>query len=424
MKNLHKKILFIVMIGIVFTLPIATFILMPKEESAFSENENRFLSKFIQPDFTGYVRNFFNRRPNNIKNKQFMNRFDEWFADRFVLREEFIVLQNELEMLQGKTEINGVYVVGDRLIHSWDGETTDVLDLTLEAIDGFAYQMRELYDTESYIMLVPSAQEIYMDMLPPNSQPGNQTALIKHCYDGLEHLTSIDAMTYLVENSDSYIYYRTDHHWTTYGAYWGYYAAAARLGIVPYDLAWFDVEHASSDFRGTLFSKTLNSRISPDVMSFYTLSSERLGVPVPESTLTITTGKNASGRSISTEYSSLYLRQFLDKKDKYSAFMGVNSPLMEVITGATGSFTSSAGGVGAVGEESEASLLIFKDSFAHCMIPFLANHYSRITVLDMRHINADVRQFVDLSEYSQVLFLYEATNFSSDEDLQKLTKIG
>jgi len=155
------------------------------------------------------------------------------------------------------------------------------------------------------------------------------------------------------------------------------------------------VEHASSDFRGTLFSLTLDYRITPDIISFYTLSQS-----APQISLSINTGMQT------TQHDSFYFREFLDIKDKYAAYTGHNSPVMEVVTNV----------------DTDKSLLIFKDSFAHCMLPFLANHYSRITVLDMRYINADISRFVELSEYSQVLFVYGATNFAQDSNLKKLER--
>ncbi|MCL1902985.1 MAG: DHHW family protein [Oscillospiraceae bacterium] len=400
MKNLHKIILVALFTLICFALPAATFFLMPKEAAPFSQNENRFLSAFIKPDLGGYATTFFNKSPNNIKNKQFMNGFDAWFADRFLLRENWIVLKNELEMLQGKTEINGVFIVDDKMLQSWRDDERGLnsdIDLTLSAVDEFARKMNDEAQAQSYIMLVPTAQEIYVDLLPANSQPGNQAALIKHCYDNLETLTSIGVMTYLSENSDRYIYYRTDHHWTTYGAYWGYYAAAINMGITPYELGRFNVEHAASNFRGTLFSKTLSFRVTPDVIQFYTLSSNS---PYSQNSLRLRVN---NGREV-TEYDSLYLREFLEQKDKYAAFMGLNSPIMDVYTDI----------------DNGKSLLLFKDSFAHCMIPFLANHYSHITVIDMRYINAALEEYIKLSDYKEVLFLYSATNFAEDNDLRKL----
>jgi hypothetical protein len=142
-----------------------------------------------------------------------------------------------------------------------------------------------------------------------------------------------------------------------------------------------------------LFSKTLDSRITPDTISIYALTDSP-----PNISLTVNTGSEI------TEHDSLYFLEFLDKKDKYAVFMGLNSPIMDIVTDT----------------DSDKSLLIFKDSFAHCMIPFLTNHYSRITVLDMRYLNVDIREFVELEEYEQILFVFEAPNFAGDGGLRKL----
>jgi hypothetical protein len=393
MINLHKKLLVILFAVVIVAFPIATFATLPQEKSPFSENENKFFLPYIEPDFGGYFRNFFNGKPNNIKDRRFMNRFDQWFSDRFVLREDWIILKNELDTLSGKTEINEVFNVGDKLILAWRGEADEVTGSIAGAVDGFAERLRDTYEIDSYVMLVPSAQEVYKDLLPPNAQPGSQAALIKFCYDNMPSLTHIDVATYLAENANRYIYYRTDHHWNTDGAYWGYFAAAQKLGFSPHGSGRFNIEHASTDFRGTLFSKTLNFKITPDSISLYTLA-----VNPPALTLTVNTGAEI------TVHDTLYMREFLDKKDKYAVFLGLNSPIMTIETDL----------------DNDKSLLIFKDSFAHCMIPFLANHYSRITVLDMRYLNDDVRKFVEIEEYEQVLFLFEATNFAQETSLRRL----
>jgi hypothetical protein len=276
---------------------------------------------------------------------------------------------------------------------AWRGSPEQQTDSILSAVDSFAEGMKQGYNIDSFIMLAPTAQEIYKDTLPLNSQPGNQTALIKYCYDSLEYLTSIDVATYLAENSERYIFYRTDHHWTSEGAYWGYYAASGKLGFAPHSTGRFNVEHATSDFRGTLFSMTLNYQITPDTISLYTLTSN-----APKVSMSINTGLEVA------QHDSLFMREFLDTKDKYAVFLGRNSPIMEI--------TTDLG--------NDKSLLMFKDSFAHCMLPFLVNHYSRITVLDMRYLGENIGQFVDFAEYEQVIFVYEATNFAQDTNLRKL----
>ncbi|MDE7228945.1 MAG: hypothetical protein K2N56_00565, partial [Oscillospiraceae bacterium] len=156
----------------------------------------------------------------------------------------------------------------------------------------------------------------------------------------------------------------------------------------------FNIETASSEFRGTLFSKTRDDSITPDEMTYFHPSSG-------EQKIKMTCN---SGSGIST-YDSLYVREFLDQKDKYSSFTGSNVPIVDIKTGV----------------ENGKSLLVIKDSYAHSLVPFLANHYSRITMVDMRYINGDLNMFVDLDSYDQALFMYNAITFA--QDAQNINKL-
>ena len=102
-------------------------------------------------------------------------------------------------------------------------------------------------------------------------------------------------------------------------------------------------------------------------------------------------------------YDSMYFREYLGVKDKYAAFLGTNTPIVSIKT-----------------ENEGGKLLILKDSYAHCYAPFLTEHYSEITLVDMRYIAMSYKQLFDPEEYDQVLFLYNASSFMSDTDLRKL----
>ncbi len=65
-------------------------------------------------------------------------------------------------------------------------------------------------------------------------------------------------------------------------------------------------------------------------------------------------------------------------------------------------------------------LLVIKDSYAHCYAPFLTEHYSEITLIDLRYIQISYKQLLNPEDYDQVLFLYNASSFISDTDLRKL----
>ena len=103
-------------------------------------------------------------------------------------------------------------------------------------------------------------------------------------------------------------------------------------------------------------------------------------------------------------YDSLYVRDFLETKDKYSGFTGRNVPVVTIETDV----------------DTDRSLLIIKDSYAHSLVPFLSKHYSKITMLDIRYINTDISRIVKLDEYQQVIFMYNAITFAEDRNLTKL----
>ena len=380
--SLKMKKIMIALFALFLTVPaILTFLFLSPEAQPFSENENRYLARFPKFSF------------DNITNKSFMEDFDEWLSDRFIGREDWILMKNKAESAIGKTEISGVFTYDDRMMEVWSGYNEELFQKNLEAMNNFASRHD---DIPMYFMLVPNAQEIYSNLLPSVAVTGNQKTFIRDAYNSLTEFDGfIDAYSQLSNNKSDYIYYRTDHHWTSYGAYLGYVAASSKLGFTAIDSGKFAIEHASNDFRGTLFSKTLDKSVTPDVIDFYTLNENE-----PKLTLSIIQNDGTY-----KEYDSLYFREYLDKKDKYSVFTGPNAAIMHIETQL---------------ENNDESIIIFKDSYAHAMIPFLTNHYSKITVIDLRYLNVDFQNYVSLDDYDQVLFLYNVITFSDDTDVKKL----
>lgn len=376
---MYKKLLIIIFAVLLAALPVLSAIYMPKEENAFSENENRYLASFPKISL------------DRLTNKSFMEGFDKWVSDMFAGRENWITAKNNTEKLLGKNEINGVYTRSDRMIQSWKDFDRTLTDKSLEAVNSFAKRHPEI---PVYFMLAPTAQEIYYDTLPANAPAKSQKNYIKYCYDALTSVTCIDVIGTLNENRERYIYYRTDHHWTSLGAYFAYAAAASKMNYTALPLGDFDIEHASGVFRGTLYSKTLDLSVTSDIIDIYTVASGE-----PEVYLNIPGNRNEEN------FNSLYFREYLEKKDKYSTFLGTNSPVMNIKSGL---------------KDNDRKLLVFKDSYAHCLIPFFAKNYSTITVLDMRYINVDYSELVNVEEYDQVLFVYNVISFSEDGNIRKL----
>ncbi len=386
-ENIYKILLIALFTVISVAVPVATIISSAQlPENAFSENENRYLEKM--PEF-----NF-----DTVTDKSFMTKFENFFADRIVLREQWIGLMNDFDRILGKKEIKGIFTEDGRMIQSWrtSDYSADSVSKNLSAMESFAEKYPKM---KMYFMLAPNAQEIYSDTLPTNCGAADQKQFIKNCYDSLPSLTNIDVYSGLLAAKNEYIYYRTDHHWTSYGAYIGYKAAASAMKFTAYNEDKFSVEHASNEFRGTLYSKTLDNSITPDTIDIYALANNEPQVKV---------SVYKSGAEPDSTYDSLYFREFLDVKDKYSTFLGQNVPRIDIDSDIPQ-------------ENDKGSLLIFKDSYAHSLIPFLAKNYSHITVLDLRYINSDLSNIgVNLKDYENVLFMYNVITFSQDTNVKKL----
>lgn len=356
-------------------LPIATFV-APK--ATFSEMENRTLAAW--PRLT----------IKTITSRSFMNGLETWFSDHFIGRDLWVSAKGYIEYGIGKRENNGVYICGDRLIGKTDEPDEEKTAKNVEAIQSFV----ETNKKPTYLMLVPTAEEIYRDKLPEGVDSWDQRSYIKEVARQLRGVVNeIDIYKVLYENKDEYIYYRTDHHWTSNGAFYAFTEAADRMGILAVQKKNYNIEHVSHNFYGTLYSKVGYRSISPDIISIYTKRGSTLKTEV-----------EVFDGSKTTTYPSMYFNEFLEKKDQYAMFLGQNQPIVTIKTNAgTGN-----------------NLLIFKDSYAHAIAPMLADYYDTVTLVDLRYINQAYDNLIDVSEYDQVLILYNVDTFSHSTDAAKL----
>ena len=244
------------------------------------------------------------------------------------------------------------------------------------------------------MLRAPPAAEIYRQDLPFGAPTLDESQVIRSVYDSLkDDLSAVDVYSSMTANRDSGIYYRSDHHWTSRGAYLGYSALSNQLGFTAIPLDLFDIEHASHEFRGSLYSKVVYDSIEADTIDIYSY---------PE-------GPSVTGVSIFTgqewqEHDGLYFREYLEKKDKYATFLGPNQPIVTITTDCP------------TGKE----LIVFKDPYAHSLAPFLAQHYRKISLVDLRYLVTSFENYVDLSEYDQALFCYNVKNFIQEDYIRRV----
>lgn len=349
------------------------------EKETFSENQNRNLASF--PEFSA----------KKLFSGAYTDGIETFVSDHFAGHDKWITVKTALDMLSGKREANNIYILKNRLVEKIAEPDMEIVDKSILGIRKFA----EDNNITPYLMLIPTQAEIYKDELPPDAPNPDQQEFIGYVYGALEGCTApIDVYSVLSANRKDYIYYRTDHHWTTRGAFLGYTAAAKKLDLIPLTEADYDIEHAGKDFRGTFYSKVLYDGVEPDTLDLW-LPSVKTHEPVLEIT-------SVFGEAPAV-HEGFYFREYLDVKDKYSTFLGPNQPMVTIKTGNDG-----------------GKLLMIKDSYSHSMAPFLAAHYSEITLIDLRYIQMSIKQLVDVSEYDRVLIAYNVSTFMSDENVKKL----
>lgn len=373
MKSKLKKLCQIINAAVFFGFIAAfavTSVLLPKEE--YSEFENRYLSELPELDASGWF------------NGDIASGLASYADDHFPMRSNWISLHTSLEILEGKKRVNGVYIGDGRMMELAEPADLDRLDRSLEDIQ----YLCEIADAPVFVMIAPTAAQVYSDDIPDYENVLNQSELIDYVYERIDgEAVTVDVLPALEEAKDDYIYYRTDHHWTPQGAYVAYTEIAKMMGAVPAGLERFDIMHASHAFYGTLHSKTLYDGTEPDVVDFY-ISNDR--------SITLTAGEYVG---------SPYRTEYLQSKDKYLCYLGPNMPIVSLSSDAFG-----------------MKLLVIKDSYANCMLPFLSEHFSSVDAIDLRYMT-DPDDYIELDEYDVVLILYNADNFSADTNLDKLMLI-
>lgn len=364
--------------GFTFILYIFAFFglqLLAKDRT-FSELENRNLSS--KPEFTMSA----------LVDGSYGKAFETYIADQFPLRNQFISTKAYSELFLQKKDNNGVYIGKDDYFLQ-DFKSPD-LDLALRNAN-YINELAKGFHV--YVGLAPTATKVLEDKLPIYATPYDEELYISTFYNNLsEQVMKLDFLNALKMHQDEYIYYKTDHHWTTLGAYYAYTEFCKSAGIVPLSLNDFKIEEVSNSFYGTLFSKGNFTFASPDAVQLFH----------PNQVETVEVSYEGSGKTTST----LYEYSHLDTKDKYSIFLDNNHPLIKITTSV----------------KNGRKLLVIKDSYANCFIPFLTNHFEEIQILDLRLMTAPVTTLAKESGITEIFLLYNVQNFSVESKLSLLLK--
>ena len=352
-----------VIIFIILFFTVADFV---TPDRLFSESENRILAS--KPEFSGEA----------LQQGTYTEDYETYVTDQFVGRDKWIAVKTYMDILLQKKDINGVYLAEDNYLmeqHKPEDYPEELEEEKLELLE----QLVQRWDAT--VMLVPTADNILTDKLPKYADYYDETGLLARVRELVGEKRYVDVYAALREHADEQIYYRTDHHWTSLGAYYGYRAWADATGKFPVIRDAERRETVAEDFLGTLHSR-INLPMEGDEIQYYT---DTVRNPV---TITYDFERTAD---------SFYEEKYLDTKNKYGYFLDDNHAFVEIQTGYPNGKT----------------LFVIKDSYANCMIPMLAQHYETVYVLDLRYFNGKLFDFMETYEQEgmDVLVLYNCIHF-------------
>ena len=365
-RRLQGKYLGWLLLGCI-ALVLVLSLLTPDKD--FSESENRSLAQF--PSLS------------DVTDGTILTDLGGYFADQFPGRDLWISLNLTFSRLLGQKEASGVYLCADDYLMQVPSAPNEAqVERNLAAVNAFSDRYPEL---NMVMSVAPNAVTVHADKLPANAPVRDQAADLAILQEGLRRVKFIDVTETMKAHSDEYLFYKTDHHWTSLGAYYAFADIAPALHILPSVWESYTVYPVSTTFEGTLSSKS-GSHAALDTVE----------ICVPNTPIDYYVSY-PDGRNIS----SLYHRDALNVKDHYTVFFGGNYSRVDVTT------TANTG----------RSLLIFKDSYANCMVQFLYPYFDHITMIDPRYYYDNVDLVVKSEAITDVLFLYNLDTYLGDTSL-------
>ncbi len=329
----------------------------------------------------------------SLTRNEWTAKYGDYVKDQVAGRDTMISLQSRFEtVLFQKCENNGMLIgkngmLFTRMFSLTSSEKT-LLPRNIQAVENFAGR----HPGQVTFLLAPSASLIYSDQLPFFAPMLDEDAMLNDIFAQVPSAQVLDLRTLFGENRDQYLYYRTDHHWTTGGAYLAYEEFCRQQGLTPFDC---DAHTAVEvpDFYGTSYSSSRYWGAVPDVITYYQL----------DNPLTVWSLSADGTKSVLSE-GDMYDYSKFDTYDKYAAFMRGNN------------------GYSTIEGDGEGSILVIKDSYANCFIPFLTANYAKIGVVDLRNYNLSIDDLMESEGYDQVLILYNFQSFKSDTRLPNLNR--
>ncbi|MGE7021923.1 DHHW family protein [Solibacillus cecembensis] len=378
MKHLSERLLVVGFVSSTFLIAVLFFIL---PHHRFSELENRYLQ--TAPQLTW----------DNLISKKFAEETESFITDHFPFRDKWLWVKSTSEQARLQQENNGIYQGKDGYLFE------KFLEPDYKKVQRYAESVNQFASNHPTVkmtfMLAPTSIGIYPERLPWLAPSYSQKKVNQFIEETMQNdLNFMNGINILEQHATEPIYYRTDHHWTTFGAYLAYVAYAEQQGWQPFSLKDFSIKTVSNSFLGSYHTRSQFTGLTPDTIQTYTpLNPVHTEMYIADTDQTVT---------------SMYDESFLAKKDQYSYFLGGVHALMKLTTALNPQ------------QIAQEKLLVIKDSYAHNVLPFLTNHVPEIHVIDLRFYNGDIGVYLSENDIRDVLFLFNTATFVEDAALLKL----
>lgn len=345
-------------------------------EKTYSAEERRMLAQ--RPKLT----------KKSVLRGKFQLQSETYLSEQFPGRAQLVTLRTKWLRLLGERDASGVYFGKDGyLLERYQEQDFDWQQVKKNIRQTAAFL--EQYPNAK-AMFVPTKSSVLSGKLPMFAQAETDSRFFELANKRIPQNQQVSVTEALRAHQEEYIYYRTDHHWTTLGAYYAYAAWAEEMGFSPLPQQQFAVTPVCSTFLGTTYAKVRTGGRA-DTIHLYEPKD------APRYTFEYNQGE--------TKLDSFYDRSKLEGDDPYSVFFGGNQAIVDIRR---------------EDAEHQKTLLVIKDSFGNCFAPFAANHYARTIVVDLRYVNLPVSKLMRVYPADDILILYNSAQFMDDKDISKL----
>lgn len=374
----------IIVFCVILYADILTVAVRPVKE--YSDMENRRLA--AKPEFS--LKRFFNGK--------YQKKYEKYLGDQFTARDKWVDISGRFQVLSGKKDINGVYIGKDGYLLDGADEMNydkEQADENVTYLSSFLNDVADMYGKENVsCLIIPQKIEVLSDKLPDFAAVPEYNGIIKKLKGKIKYKNILidNLADVFSDHADEYIYYRTDHHWTTLGAYYAYKRLMEQTNWTnPHQLDYYKREKVFTDFYGTTYNK-VHIKTEPDIVElFHSLYDENVYVNMDDGEI---------------ESDSLYFAEEAKNSfNRYNVFLLKNTFKIEIDTEA----------------DTCKTLLLLKDSFANCLVPFLTEYYDKIIMIDYRYGKTRIGDIMnEYPDISNVLVAFNIEKFIQNTDLDAI----